>query len=767
MREENERRAYADPFRRRRLPVLLLVSALVGLAGCKSCAQGSAVSSASARSPSNKPVADRTILPLLSILSSCDVDHRGQVVDMGTDMMRGRVGKLLRPDTIPRSIEHDGATWAVIDDKRTDISFSLAEATRVFASARILPRAAKTVAFYLDEQPLGVMRLAKGVARIVKTELTELPVDAGNHTMTLRFAPSSKEDSLADVDWVRLGIADDGDETYGAPTLADIVDERAVLDKTPHRSIALRAPSAIRCPLRIPKEGLLRASLGVSGVESQSLEVVARADGTQPTKLLTANLQGGDAATWKEVEVPLDAFADQLVDLELRVPSGATSGRVLVGDPEIVVPTIAPPAVTPAQVVVIVVLSGVDRDELPGYSKDQHTNLERLRRLADQGTLFLDHRAVAVGAGPNMASLLTGLPPEIHTLVDSGDALPPEVETMFDIAHHASVSTAFFTAVPQSFKAFGLAHGVEHVVEISPSSGEWKSPIADAAAWIEATLAAHPTTKILAIVHTRGGHPPWSIGQKELDSLPPASYTGNFTPRRAGEQLATIRRHKTREMPQTDSVRVQAMHQVGLVEEDHALGTLLDVLDASPAEDKALVVVTADESSGLRTLFADDPPLDEDTLEVPLYVLFPKRAFAGRPVSGATESIDIARTVLATLDLPPLRYSFGQDLASVASDLPPIALEPRVAESGVRMRARWGSLALLLRPDADPFLCDVQLDPTCAFDRRAVLPLSMTAIARGFVRRQGDLAQVPLPTRSTAQIDDATADALRVWGSLQ
>ena len=752
---------------KRKAGAVAALSIAIAISGCGSCSPNNSPPSVSSNAVPAKPVLDRSILPLLSILSSCDVDHRGLLVDMGTDMMRARVGKLLRPDSIPRSVEHDGSTWAVIEEKRTDISFTLPEASRVFASARIAPRAAKTVAFYLDEQPLGLVRLSKGDARIVKTELTELPIDAGAHKMSLRFAPGSKDEPLADVDWVRLGVPDDRDETFGAPTLNDIVLDRAALDKVPHRSIALRAPGAVRCPLRVPKEGLFRASLGVFGNESQSLEVLIRADGAPPTKLLTATLQGGDGASWKDVEVPLAAFSTQLVDLELRVPPGASSGRVLIGDPEIVVPTIAPPSVASAQVVVVVVLAGVDRDELPGYSKEPHTNLERLSRLADQATVFLDHRNPSLGVSSNMASLVSGLPPEIHLLVDSGDALPHDIETIFDLAHEGSVSTAFFTTVPQSFKVFGLSRGVEHEVETSPVSGDWRSPIADATAWIEATLLAHPTGKLLVIVHTRGGHPPWSIGQKELDGLPPASYTGSFTPRRAGEQLAVTRHHKSHELGQSDFVRVQAMHQVGLVEEDHALGALLDALEASSAEDKSLVIVTADQSSGMSTLFADDPPLDEASLEVPLYVLFPKHAFGGRSVAGPTEVADISRTVLASLDLPPLRHGFGQDLASVASDLPPIALEPRVAESGVRMRARWGSLALLLRPDAEPFLCDVVLDPTCAFDRRAIMPLSMDALARGFARRQAELALIPLPTRVAVEIDDATAAALRVWGSLQ
>jgi hypothetical protein len=716
--------------------------------------------------PAN-PVPDRSILPLLSILPSCDIDHRGQIVDMGSDMMRGRVGRILKPETLPNSVPRDGATWAEIRTKRTDVSFTLTEPTAVFASARVIPHAAHNIALYLDDQPLGSFRLAKGDARIVRTEATALPIDAGAHTLSVHLSPGSKDEPLADIDWVRLGVPDDLDTTYGAPTLPSIVTEGAVLSKVPHRALTLRAPAFVRCPLRVPRGGVLRMSLGVAGSGNEDVEVIVRPDGGPPINLLTASLQSAEDASWKDVELNLDPFADQLVELELRAPRGAASGRALFGDPEIVVPTVAPSPVGQAQVVIVVVMAGVDRDELPLYSKTPQPNLERLTRLGDHAAVFLEHRGPATTVSSVMASLLTGLPPSVHTLADPGDALPRSVETIFDVAHDASVSTAFFTTVPQSFSPFGLSRGVEHVVEISPVSGDWHSPISEATTWIESTLAAHPKGKILVVVHSRGGHPPWTVAGKQLDALPPAEYSGNISPRRAGEQLLLFRKKKGREVPQGDFVRVQALHQVGLAEEDHALGQLIDSIEGSAIEDKTLLVVTSDVSSGMSTLFADDPPLTEATLALPLYVMLPKHAFAGRTVNAPTEVADIARTALASLGLPPLRRGFGQDLASVASGLPPIALEPLVAENGARYVARWGSLTLTVRPDGDPFLCDVDFDATCAFDRRAVKPFSFDAIARGFARRQAEIERLPETATVTANIDDATLAALRVWGSMQ
>jgi hypothetical protein len=745
-----------------------VVAAALALGGCHGCGESSPGATPSAPLPGATATVDRTTVSLVSLLPTCDIDHRGQLVDFGTDMMRARVGKILHPEAVPVDVQHDGATWGVIENKRTNVSFTLAAPTTVFASARIQPRAAKSVSFYVDEQLLGAQRLPKGDPRVVKTEPTSLPIDAGAHTLSVHLSPGSKDEPLADIDWLRLGVPDDDESTYGAPTLASIVSEGAVLQKVPHRAISLRAPATIRCPIRVPRQGTLKMSLGVFGSGDEQVEAAIRADGAQPVTLLTASLEGGDDAAWKDVETSLDPFAEQLVELELRVPKGASSARALFGDPEIVVPTTNAEPVAQAQVVVVVVFSGVDRDELPPYKKTPDPNLERFTRLADQAIVFTSHRAPATNVSSVMASLLTELPPSAHTLTDPGDALPAAVPTMFDVAHDASVTTAFFTAVPQSFKPFGLSKSVEHVVETSPVAGDWKSPIAEAATWIETTLTAHPKGKILVVIHARGGHPPWTVGGKQLDSLPPTDYSGDITPRRAGEQIALYRRKKGREMPQNDFVRVQALHQVGLAEEDHALGELLDTLESSVPEERSLVIVTSDVSSGMSTLFADDPPLAEPTLSVPLYLLLPKHAYAGRVVSAPTEDADIARTALASLGLPALgNGAGGQDLASVAAGAPPIGLEPFVAESGPRLLARWGSLSMTLKADGDPFLCDVDVDPTCAYDRRALRPFATDAIMRGLSRRQVAIEKLPPRTRVTATLDADTAAALRVWGSLQ
>jgi hypothetical protein len=715
----------------------------------------------------DNPVPDRTILPLLSILPRCDVEHRGLLVDMGTDMTLGRVvGEAPGRDGMAR-VEHDGATWSVASEKRTRIDFDFASASPVFASARLVSRGAKTVSFYLDGQSLGSVRLSPGEVRTVKTPPTQLPIDVGSHTLEVTFSPKPKDAPYAELDWVRIGVPDELETTYGAPTLPDIVAEAGSIGKVPHRSVSLRAPAVVRCPVRVPKGGRLRTAVGIFGEGEGEVEGAVRVDGAEPTSLFKKPLKGGAAAQWTDVDVSLDAFAGKLVEIELRAPQASTSGRVLFGDPEIVVPTVAPDETPPAQVVVLVVLSGLERGELPPYSGQPEPNLERLSRFAQRSTVFLEHQNPTTVVTGAVATMLTGLPPRGHTLTDYGAKLPAVVPTVLSDATEASIQTAFFTGVPHTFRPFGLDKGTREFQSFSPVSGEPVEPLTEAAKWLERTLATKPTGKILVVVHARGGHPPWLVSAKQLDTLPPADYTGSILPRRAAQQLALLRKRKNVDLSDADLARLAALHAVGLASEDRALGTLLDAIDAANLEDRALVMVTSDGSSGLGTLFADEPPFTPEALAVPLYVQFPKHLYGGQSVDAPTEAADVTRTILHALGLPAMRHGLGQDLASVASGLPPVSMRPLVATSGDRTLARWDTLVLSTRPGQPSALCDLAVDPTCSFDRQRMLPFAASALERAL---SADLAReqgLAVPPRETATIDDETLAALKVWGSME
>lgn len=714
------------------------------------------------------PVADRAVFSIFDQVATCDLEHRGLLVDLGADRALGRVTPRGEDAQPLESVEHHGANWSVATARTLDVSFTLAEPSRLFVSANVQAIGAKGVAFFIDEQPIGSAKLKPGSdPRVVSTATSELAFDPGEHTLSVRFSPAKVKGAYAHVDWIRVGFPDEIRATWGPPTLADVLQADAALSRVPHRALRLKAPSTVRCPLRVPRGARLRTALGVLGGKEGTAEIAVRVDGQAPTLLLQKSLVGGDDARWEDVEVDLDPYAGKLIHLELRTAGGANPGRVLFGDPEVLVSTIEPADTKQAQVVVLFVMSGIDRAELPGYADKPTPHLERLSRFAEQAALFQRHRAGSSVVTGNVATMLTGLPAGVHGVVDYGTSLPKKVPTIARRASDAAVQTALFTGVPHSFEPTGLASGMTKHVAVSPVEGEARDEIAEATTWLQQTLAASGSAKVFLVVHARGGHPPWHATAKQLDVLPPENYTGDVQPRRAAQQLAMLRRkNAAADLSELDLIRLGAFYQLSLVDMDIAFGALLDALDAANLEDRALLVVTADLATGLSTLFADSPAFDERTLELPLYVRFPKGQASGRKVDSATGPEDVAVTISNALGLPAPNKQWGRDLAHVASGAALSGDGPRFALFGDAYSVRWDSLVMRERRQGRGTMCDLSYDPTCSFDRRPLLPFASSAMTRALAVYESEVEAAAVE-RQPLVLDDPTLAALKVWGTME
>jgi arylsulfatase A-like enzyme len=746
----------------RALPLIVLALAATGCGSCREDAPSPGAQAPAPRSSAEGAVADREVRKLFDLAARCDLEHRGVLVDFGTAMVDGRVST--PESTQLETVEHDGATWSVITERSVSTRFVQTKPSPIRLSARFQPEAAKSMSFYVDDVYLGSSKLKGSDPRVVETPATELALDPGEHTVTVRFTPAKPSAPYGHLDWLSIGHPDDLAITFGAPTLDDVLAPNAVLAKVPHRAFSLLAPTTVRCPVRVPEGGRLRTAVGMVGAGEGEIEIAVRVDGEPTVVLGSAKLKGGEEAAWQDLDFGLDPFASKLVHVELHAKTGSRDGRILFGDPEISVPTVAPGPGPAAQVVIVVVLAGIAREELPGYADRPPPYFERLRKLAERGVTFKEHRAPSTVVPATVATLLTGLPPDAHTLTDYGARLPSRVPTVVTAAQHAGYEVGWFTAVPYSTAAFGLGPPGQDF--LSPVQGDGADALARAATWLEAALQKTPDGKVLLFVHARGGHPPWVVDPKLADSLPPENYTGDISPRRAAQQLASIRgRRKLHQLPETDQTRLAALYQLALAQQDRSLGAIVDVLDELNVADRTLVVVTSDGSTGLGQLFTQTPPLDDRTLALPLYVVFPGGAHAGQEMSQTTEVVDVARTLSDAMRLAPARGGFGRELAHVAAGRAFADDEPLVAREGDASSTRWGSWVLVRNERGGTRLCELVLDPTCSFDRRSQAPLTAAALERALAaheRRTEALAVQHEP----ATIDDDTLAALRVWGAM-
>jgi arylsulfatase A-like enzyme len=458
--------------------------------------------------------------------------------------------------------------------------------------------------------------------------------------------------------------------------------------------------------------------------------------------------------------VDLDAFAGQVVTLELRSVASTAGGRVLFGDPTLYVPL--PEASIPAsKLAVIVIMSGLDRSKLANHQK-----YPAIGDLDRSGTVFEAHRAPTTVSAGVVATLLTGLSPRAHGVEDGGARLSSSVTTLGGAVRDGSVQTAMFSGCPTTFEAFGFSQGWDKYATYSPVEGAPAvAPLTEATRWTVDHMKS-PEARALVVIHARGGHPPWDVTLNESAKLPPSEYSGPMEARRAGELTARARaRHSKFRLSDNDRTRMWAIYDVALAGQDRALGQFVDALKKSNLWEETLFVVTGDVSSASdsRTPFGEGEELAEPLLGVPLWIHFPGSALAGKRVDSPTGVADIASSVLGSLRLPRPDGFDGIDLFAAASGVEPPAGRPITATLGSRYSLRLGDLILSGTAGKAPVLCQLSSDPSCEVDRLERMPRAVSLLFR--LAFEGEVAaQKRRHPREPATIDPSTAAALQVWG---
>lgn len=699
---------------------------------------------------------------LVDRLSRCEIDHGGVLIDLGSPAAQGITGSWsLAPDASLVEAERDGETWVKASSRSLTMRFVLEEAGPVFVGMRVRGGISRSAAVSLDGKPLGVLPIIRGQARVVSTRATAAPVPAGAHSVELRFSGSSRgqAEPLAEVDWIRIGTSDDEARTYAPPTFKQIV-ANASLDGVPHRSVAVRAPSTVRCSTFVASGSRLKLAMGFEGQGEGDAEVRIVREGGQAVELRAEHVKGGDHAEWAPLDVALQPFAGELVTLELRAKSGTAGGRILFGDPTLYVASQQTP-VPPARLVVVVMMAGLDRSKVA--NRQNYPALAELDRTA---TVFEAHRAPTTVSAGVMATVLTGLAPRAHGVEDPGARLPVALTTLGVAARDGSIQTAMFSGCPTTFEAFGFSRGWDKYATFSPVEGAPAvAPITEATRWtIDHMKPAD--ARALVVVHARGGHPPWDVTINESAKLPPSEYSGPMEARRAGQLIARARaRHSRFRLSENDRTRMWAIYEAALAGQDYALGQFVEALKKANLWEEALFIVSGDVSTGSdnRAPFGDGEELAEHLLRVPLWVHFPGSALGGTKVTLPTAATDVSRSILDALRLPAPDGFEGHDLLETASGAPLPVGRPLAATLGTRYSLRLGDWILSGTGGKPPTLCELASDPNCEVDRLERMPRAASLLFR--LAYEAELSSAKRrPPREPATIDANTAAALQVWG---
>ena len=755
------------------LELCLLLLFSVGCRSHKTPAANEETKSSPAETPT-APASSAPVFDLLAHLHSCEIWHRGLTIDLGTPASEPLRNFSVGPFDDVEDIERVGATFARISARQIDHTFWLAHDHEddLFLSLRVHGAAATRFFAYIDGHPIGGGRLARDTTRVIELHTIRQTLARGRHTLKLRFVGRLRgpDDVYAEIDWLRLGVRDDLDATYAAPTLRDIASDYEI-DGQPKRSLVLRAPSSVRCSIRPSKDAKLRVFLGYWGAGKGTAEIRIVRDDAEPVTVQQRKVVGGSGAQWMPLDIDLAPYANDVLAVEFRALATSGGGRIVFGEP-VVRRDGPPPAHVPeADTVIVVVAAALDRRRVPPWGRIGP--LAPLGELVRSGVAFSNYRVPTTVAAGTFATILTGARPRSHTVEDQAARLPALIRTMNATVKAAGGSTAMFTSVPTTAPAFGFNAGWDRYEFYSPVEDESATkPFQEAERWLQQGAQAAPDDKRLLVIHARGAHPPWDLTKEEVAALPPEEYGGALDARRGGITLGKIRARRPawRRLSQEEWVRLHALQDATLAKQVLALGRVFEVLKQEGLWERAMVMFLGDVAVGDPPRVPYDPagPLTEDRLLTPLLVRFPANELGGKEAQVPASSVDLAPTILRALGADVPEQMRGLDLFQLAAGFEPVAGRPLVATLGTRYATRVGPWLLRGRYGEVPTLCRLDVDPACVadlFDSRPVVGQALWRWTFG-AERQAVLSRGTIE-REPASIGADIANALIVWGDIQ
>ena len=349
---------------------------------------------------------------------------------------------------------------------------------------------------------------------------------------------------------------------------------------------------------------------------------------------------------------------------------------------------------------------------------DVAREMRSYRRLAANGTEFIQHVTTSPWTLPSMASLLTGLAPADHGAGESLSSrslvlrspIGRDVETVAamlgaqGLVTHAIATNPYLTArygIDRGFCTFENVSMEGEAVRALAQTTQLRLARALAPAWLPSDRAPEVRARAEHWLDRRGDRPffLWlhfldphaPYGDRDgsptslvLDLMAFQRDGATGTPFRG---VGLVRAGEYRPGPQ-ERQRIRALYQEDVDTVDRELGTLLDYVEAHGLRERTAIILTADHGEEFwdHGGFEHGQTLYEEVLRVPFVVAGPDRSRASS--ANLTTVLDVGPTILALAGAAhaklPGRDLFG-DTPRPAGSLPIGQVLFGESWSGVRM----------------------------------------------------------------------------------
>lgn len=307
--------------------------------------------------------------------------------------------------------------------------------------------------------------------------------------------------------------------------------------------------------------------------------------------------------------------------------------------------------------VLLVTVDTVRADRLGAYGYTARDTSPGIDSLLASGVTFDRATAPRALTWPSLATVLTGLYPSGHGVVENGYELPEDLPTLPLVLQETGYTTAAFLS--------NMCRAGHRGWDVFSCSGARDGKALESAlGWADeraASRAPHPEPFLLW-VHYFGAHAPYYNGGALAATRFDPGYEGPIAPKKG--RLDRVMTEELK-LDERDLQHLDALYDAAIVGTDHLVAELLHGLRERGLLERTLIVFLADHGEELyqhNQYLYHACSVYESTLHVPLGISGLPNLPAGARVRQPVELADVAPTLYELLGVPPQAEQHGVSL---------------------------------------------------------------------------------------------------------
>jgi len=373
---------------------------------------------------------------------------------------------------------------------------------------------------------------------------------------------------------------------------------------------------------------------------------------------------------WLEIQVPLKEVEGQDLEVTLSAePQNGASQRGCFAS----LPMFCPRSRSTSKPnVIIYLVDALRADHLGCYGYGPATS-PRLDGFAQDSVLFTTASSTSSWTAPGVATIFTGLEPEVHQVLWDCSSLQDRFTTLAEILRGNGWTTWQMTTHPIPRDAQkNLVQGFDGARWLPWFDLTRKSTAADLNEHIFPWLEEHKSEPFFLYVHTVDAHDPYRAPKEYVDFFDPG-YTGKTNGERPHNSPDSFWWSKT----DRDRQHARAIYDGCVRFNDEHFGKLVDELKRLGLYDDTMIIFTADHGEELwdhpgeaeiTSGWSHGRTLYEEVIHIPLVVKFPESEYRGLRHSAPVTHIDFLPTICDVAGVGVPQDSPGRSMVGLLED---------------------------------------------------------------------------------------------------